>query len=712
MGDEQHYLKSLCEIFSDQSTDFEKKIANALEKSLQLLHLDLGIISKIDTNLYTVLAYYPKEAPLTKGQSFELGATYCSLTLDANDVVAISHMGKSKHHGHPCYSTFALETYIGVPLIVDDMRYGTLNFSSLEPAQKDFSESDKEIVRLLGRWVSSLLERQKKDVELSDYHRQLEDIVEDRTSDLRTINKKLLEEIESKTKIEKILSEQKSFFKTLIETIPNPVFYKDLIGRYIGCNGAFEEFVGKSRSEIIGKTIYDLAPKDIADLNFEKDENLFKNPGTIHYEGTVRRSNGESRDVFFNKATLQGTDGLPTGIIGLITDITERKLLESQMRQAHKLEAIGTLAAGIAHDFNNVLSVILGFTDLALDSVGKQTQVEEDLREIYTAGLRAKDLVKQILTFARQSDEDIKPIQVAPIIKEVIKFTRSSIPTTIEIKHNIRSVSHIMGNATQIHQILMNLCTNAAHAMGSEGGVLELSLKDIGFDEIKDGEQWNLKFGEYIVIKVSDSGKGIDPEIVRKIFTPYFTTKGPGEGTGMGLALVHGIVESYGGKIDVGSTLGRGTVFTVYLPIAYSRKSNLVKTPEVLPTGQERILLVDDEVQIAEMTRRVLGQLGYAVTTKTSSIEALELFKSKQNDFDLVISDVTMPKMTGDQLARKLVQIRPNIPIILCTGYSKNLSTQEALSLGIKEYIIKPFLKEDLAETVRRVLDETKLKKK
>ena len=347
-----------------------------------------------------------------------------------------------------------------------------------------------------------------------------------------------------------------------------------------------------------------------------------------------------------------------THMTGIVQDVTElrqveeeKKLLQSQLIQSQKLESIGNLAGGIAHDFNNILSSVIGFTELALDEVEKETTIEDSLQEVYAAGKRAKDLVKQILAFARQSDEKLKPIQVDLIVKEVLQFIRSSIPTTIEIKQDIESESLIIGNPTQIHQVLMNLCTNAAHAMEDEGGILDVILKDVVIDSRNMASAGGIKPGDYIEIKVSDTGAGISPVILASIFEPYFTTKPPGEGTGMGLAMVHGIVESYSGEISVNSTLGQGTVFTIYLPITRKRKTNRLYESLELPMGTERILFVDDEAPIAKMGSQGLERLGYKVTTRTSSVEALELFKQKRNDFDLVITDMTMPNMTGDTLA-------------------------------------------------------------
>lgn len=386
----------------------------------------------------------------------------------------------------------------------------------------------------------------------------------------------------------------------------------------------------------------------------------------------------------------------------------EKHELELKLLQAQKMESIGNLAGGIAHDFNNILSSILGFTALAIEEAEQGSPMEDDLQEVYTAGLRAKDLVNQILTFARQSDEELSAIKVNSIIKEVLKFIRSSIPTTIEIKHDIDSDSFIMGSAIQLHQMMMNLCTNAAHAMESDGGTLEISLKDIIVDRNVNSGKLNLESGSYIKILVSDTGHGIEPTILDKIFEPYFTTKAQGEGTGIGLAMVLGIVESYGGEITVESKPGRGTRFSTYLPITVEHQSFQPYIPEEVPQGQERILFVDDEPAIAKLGGRVLEQLGYSVTVRTSSVESLELFQSRPNDYDLVISDVTMPLMTGDQLATQLMQIRPEIPVILFTGYSKKISEEKALELGVKAFANKPIVKTDLAQTVRKVLDEVR----
>lgn len=401
-------------------------------------------------------------------------------------------------------------------------------------------------------------------------------------------------------------------------------------------------------------------------------------------------------------------DGNCVNIKGIIQDITVQKKMKAQLHQAQKMESIGNLAGGIAHDFNNILSSVIGFTELALDDAAKGTPLENNLQEIYTAGIRAKDLVQQILAFSRQSDEERKPIRVDTIINEALKLIRSTIPTTIRIKKNIQSKSLIMGNSSQVHQLIMNLSTNAAHAMEDTGGILDVGLKDVELSGQSSLPLLTLKSGNYLKITVSDTGCGIAPHNIHSIFEPYFTTKSVGEGTGMGLALVHGIVTSYEGTITVDSELGKGTLFSIYLPITKTGQNYQPYEEKKLPSGTEHILFVDDELPIAKIGCQILKRLGYQVTIRTSSIEALELFRSKPEYFDIVITDMTMPNMTGDEFAAELIALRPDIPVILCSGYSKKLTDEDIDRIGIKAFAYKPMVKAEMAKTVRKVLDDAK----
>lgn len=399
-------------------------------------------------------------------------------------------------------------------------------------------------------------------------------------------------------------------------------------------------------------------------------------------------------------------------VTGTNMDLTERKQeeeekigLQNRLAQAQKMESIGNLAGGIAHDFNNILSSILGYAELALEDVDHGSELEDNLKEIYSAGKRAKGVVQQILTFARKTEEAIQPIKVSDIANEVLKLMRSSIPATVEITHNLASTANVLGSETQLHQVLMNLCTNAAQAMEKDGGVLEVVVEDVVISDEAGLGVPDLDPGNYVQIVVSDTGKGIAPDTVEHIFEPYFTTKGPGEGSGLGLAVVNGIIESYGGKIIVLSDQEKKTEFTIFLPATDKMSHDLTADDGREVRGAERILFVDDEPMIAKMGSRMLESLGYSVVTRTSSLEALELFRSQPQAFDLVVSDMTMPQMTGDKLAIEILSIRSEIPIILCTGYSNKINDETATAIGVKALTHKPIAKGELSQVVRQVLD-------
>ncbi len=389
----------------------------------------------------------------------------------------------------------------------------------------------------------------------------------------------------------------------------------------------------------------------------------------------------------------------------IVRDITESKAIEAQLYQARKMGSIGTLAGGIAHDFNNILSGIMGYTELALDSVERKSQLYNYLQEVFRAGNRARDLVKQILTFSRQTGQNRKPIQVRHIVNEALKFLRASLPTSTEVRRNIQSDALVLADPTQIHQVLMNLCTNADHAMREKGGVLEVKLEEVELDADFTALQPDMKPGAYLNLTVSDTGSGMPPDVLERIFDPFFTTKETGEGTGMGLSVVHGIIGSYGGAITACSEPGQGSTFKVYLPIIETSKEAHIGPEESIPIGSERILFVDDESVLVNMGKQIFESLGYDVTTRTSSIEALELFKNQPDRFDLVITDMTMPNMTGEDLAQELIRIKPNIPIILCTGFSAKIDDQKASAVGIRALVLKPIVKREIATTVRKVLD-------
>lgn len=400
--------------------------------------------------------------------------------------------------------------------------------------------------------------------------------------------------------------------------------------------------------------------------------------------------------------------------IGFTQDVTERErlerekvVLESDLRQAYKMEAVGTLAGGIAHDFNNILAIILGNTDLALDQNSSHDQSRANIEQIREAAMRAKDLVSQILSYSRQESPELLPIMLSLVVRNSLKMLRSTIPTTVELLERIppdcESIK-INGDPTRLHQVLINLCINAVHAM-SASGTLVVRMETVFLESGDLPPRKDLRPGKYAKLSVRDTGEGMSPDVVKRIFDPYFTTKPLGAGTGMGLAVVHGIVEEHGAFVAVDSTPGNGSTFNVYLPVI----SDATKTDPAGPaedlTGHENILFVDDEPMLADVGAALLSRKGFQVTSLTSSREALALFQADPDRFDLVFTDQTMPDLTGTELAAEMFKIRPDLPIILSTGYSRQVSEEDAAALGIRGFCMKPLNTGQMVDAIRKALD-------
>jgi signal transduction histidine kinase len=384
----------------------------------------------------------------------------------------------------------------------------------------------------------------------------------------------------------------------------------------------------------------------------------------------------------------------------------EKLQLEKQLRQAQKMEAIGTLAGGIAHDFNNILAAVLGYSEIALEECRGQAPLEGYLAEILKASHRAKDLTRQILTFSRQAEIAPKPVRFSSIVREAIHLLRASLPTTLSIEENLRSDATVVADPTQLHQVVMNLATNAAHAMESGDGVLSIALDETNRGLTIETNASTRGGPRFVCLTVADTGQGIDPSIRERIFDPYFTTKSKGKGTGMGLSVVHGIVQNYGGDIEVESTPGQGSAFRVYLPVKLPEDAPAgMSTPSTLVHGRERILVVDDEPQIARVMTLMLESLGYQVSAFTVSRDALQAFEANPAGYDLLISDMTMPGLTGEGLARAVLKQRPDMAVILCTGFNEQINEEGAQAVGIRRLIYKPVMRATLAEVVRAVLD-------
>lgn len=493
-------------------------------------------------------------------------------------------------------------------------------------------------------------------------------------------------------------------------------------GKLLMANENVCRLVGVDFKEIKGAYLWELPhwehSKTLQDEIRKAVESVQKGK-LITIETTHPDAEGNIHYIDFSLTPVRDEKGEIIFIVPEGHDITKRKKseddrknLEKQLAQAQKMEAIGTLAGGIAHDFNNILSSIMGYTELAREDIPKESETASYINQVFKAGQRASDLVKQILTFSRKQDRELVPLKVGLVIKEAVKLLRSSIPTTIEIKSDINpNCGLVLADPTQIHQIIMNLCTNSYHAMKELGGKLSISLQPINIGtEEKTQIGIRLERGSYLEMTISDTGCGIPEELLEKIFEPYYTTKEKGEGTGLGLATVHSIIRNFNGEIIVKSRVGDGTTFFVYLPVIKEIKLSASKGKEAgeVFKGAESILFVDDEKTVVDFSKIMLEGLGYQFIGFTESLQALEAFKIAPDDVDLLVTDMTMPKMTGEELIRQIKKIRPDLPVILCTGYSDVLSPERIKQIGVSEYLEKPILKKDLAAKIRKTLERHK----
>ena len=506
------------------------------------------------------------------------------------------------------------------------------------------------------------------------------------------------------------LAHKEDLLNSLANTVEDSIFCKDKDRRYTFVNKAMANLLGCSEDYLIGKTPEEVFDVELAAIVKEVDDRTFNGQrvsevsklnigGNIYYLHTIQMP------MIVEAGEVISINGIVRDVTKSILDQEEKRNLETKLAQAIKMQAVGTLAGGIAHEFNNLLSVIMGCAELARMEVPKNSFVDDQLDSLLKASYRVKDLVKQILTFSRQGQQKKKSCRLCTLIQESLKLVRTSIPASVDIKVDIdRDIGNVNVDPTEIQQIIMNLCSNAVWAM-KEKGTIAISLHQIQLSRSKTN-QAGLADGTYIELVFSDTGVGMDDEIQNKIFDPFFTCKGAGEGTGMGLSITNNIMLSYGGAITVESELGKGTTLHLFFPVTEDPVSEEENPVEDIPKGHEHILFVDDQQMVAKMCEKMISRLGYTVNVYTDSLKAIDAFKANPDAFDLVITDQIMPGFSGEELVKELRALRSDIPIILCTGYSTQIDEEKSTTLGINAFAYKPLERKDIARLIRTVLDE------
>jgi PAS domain S-box-containing protein len=521
-----------------------------------------------------------------------------------------------------------------------------------------------------------------------------------------------IRDITERKGMEEAIANAEEKYRSIFENAVDGIFQTTPTDRIISANPAFARILRYDSPDEMIATVTDISkqlyvvPNRCAEL-FQ----LVEKEGVVReFEARFYRKDKSIAWITLNARAVHDENGRILYLEGIVQDITDRKALETRLFQAQKMDAIGTLAGGIAHDFNNLLVPIVGYTELALNKTFQDNRTRTNLQQVLTSALRAKDLVQQILAFSRHTEQERKPLQMSNLVQEALKLIRASLPSTIEIRLHIPSdaaLSMVMADPTQMHQVIMNLCVNAGHAMSKRGGLLEVEMSNEEIDPLSEMHSGNLESESCLRISVRDTGSGMDTATVKRIFDPYFTTKKSGEGTGLGLAVVYSIVKNYDGAILVESEPGKGSSFHVYLPRVEMTAPLGAEMATKLQRGSGRILAVDDDATILELEQQIFEELGYEVVTRSSSVEALELFKLQPDQFDLVFTDHTMPQMTGLDLAREIFRINSGVPIVLCSGYSDVVATKRAQEIGIKAIVSKPLIIKEVAGILFKFLNKS-----